>query len=79
MSKFFRGIILLLAVSSGVQAQLKQLTMEDAILNVNTKLAPDNLSQLGWIKNTNSYYYVDNDCPIRYCSPVMMVWCAMKN
>ncbi|OQB65918.1 MAG: Prolyl tripeptidyl peptidase precursor [Bacteroidetes bacterium ADurb.Bin141] len=60
MSKFFGGIILLLAVSSGVQAQLKQLTMEDAILNVNTKLAPDNLSQLGWIKNTNSYYYVDN-------------------
>lgn len=79
MSKFFRGIILLLAVSSGVQAQLKQLTMEDAILNVNTKLAPDNLSQLDGLKTPTAIIMWITDCPIRYCSPVMMVWCAMKN
>ncbi|MFZ7170178.1 MAG: hypothetical protein ACO1G2_08355, partial [Bacteroidota bacterium] len=34
--------------------------MEDAILNAKTNLAPANLSQLGWIKNSISYYYVDN-------------------
>lgn len=43
-----------------LQAQHKKLSMEDAILNARTKLAPANLSQLGWIKNSISYYYVDN-------------------
>ncbi len=40
------------------KAQDKKLTMEDAILNVRTTLAPKNLSQLNWIVNSENYYYV---------------------
>ena len=33
--------------------------MEDAIINVKTTLAPKNLSQLNWIKNSDVYYYIN--------------------
>lgn len=59
MRRFFQALLLLVVSGGSVHAQLQKLTMEDAILNVRTKLAPANLSQLGWVSNTNSYYYVD--------------------
>lgn len=34
--------------------------MEDAIINARTSLAPVKLSQLGWIKNSEKYFYVNN-------------------
>ncbi len=51
---------LALMLSSNVFAQNKKLTMEDAIVNARTTLAPKNLSQLNWIKNSDVYYYVNN-------------------
>lgn len=46
-------------ILSNASAQNKKLTMEDAILNVKTTLAPKNLSQLNWVKNSENYYYVN--------------------
>lgn len=39
-------------------AQQKMLTMEDAMLNAKTTLAPENLRQLQFIKGTNEYVYL---------------------
>ncbi len=52
-------ISFILFPSCSLLAQPKKLTMEDAIINVRTTLAPENLSQLNWIKNSMSYYYVN--------------------
>jgi dipeptidyl-peptidase-4 len=41
-------------------AQTKMLTMEEAVVKQRTTLAPARLKQLGWIKNTDSYYFIDN-------------------
>ncbi|HRR23450.1 MAG TPA: hypothetical protein P5053_03490, partial [Bacteroidia bacterium] len=61
MFRYLLPLIFLISTTSW--AQHKKLSMEDAILNARTKLAPANLSQLGWIKNSISYYYVDNRLP----------------
>ena len=39
-------------------SQKKQLTIEDAMLNARTTLAPENLKQLQFIKGTNEYVYL---------------------
>ena len=39
-------------------AQQKQLTIEDAMINARTTLAPENLKQLQFIKGTNDYVYL---------------------
>ena len=59
MFRYSLPFIFLISTTT-LQAQHKRLSMEDAILNARTRLAPANLSQLGWIKNSISYYYVDN-------------------
>jgi dipeptidyl-peptidase-4 len=54
------GCILLL-ISSTLMAQKKMLSMDDAILKGKTSLAPQNLKQLMWIKNTTDYSYIGLD------------------
>ena len=39
-------------------SQLKQLTIEDAMINARTSLAPENLKQLQFIKGTDDYVYL---------------------
>jgi dipeptidyl-peptidase-4 len=46
------------AILNHSQAQKKQLTIEDAMLNARTSLAPENLKQLQFIKGTNNYVYL---------------------
>jgi dipeptidyl-peptidase-4 len=41
-------------------AQNKMLTMEEAVVKQRTTLAPARLKQMTWIKNSNSYSYIDN-------------------
>ncbi len=43
------------------QAQLKTLTLEDAVNKRNTDLAPSRLSQLMWIPNSNSFSWIVKD------------------
>ncbi|HEY8388253.1 MAG TPA: DPP IV N-terminal domain-containing protein [Parasegetibacter sp.] len=52
------SIILVLSFVTTSFAQKKQLTMEDAFLNARTTLAPENLRQLKWIKNSDYLSYV---------------------
>jgi dipeptidyl-peptidase 4 len=42
-------------------AQTKMLTMEEAVVKQRTTLAPAKLKQLGWIKNSSTYYYVNTN------------------
>lgn len=42
-------------------AQLKQLSMEDAVLRQRSTLAPERLAQLQWIKNSNAYISVKKE------------------
>ncbi len=56
MKKYLLVFFLFLATSSF--AQLQQLTMEEAMLNARTTLAPENLKQLQFIKGTNDYVYI---------------------
>jgi dipeptidyl-peptidase-4 len=44
-------------------AQTKMLTMEEAVVKQKTTLAPARMKQLGWIKNSGSYFYIDNINP----------------
>ena len=39
-------------------SQLKQLSIEDAMINARTSLAPENLKQLQFIKGTDEYIYI---------------------
>ncbi|MBB5439064.1 dipeptidyl-peptidase-4 [Pedobacter sp. AK017] len=50
-------LIYLLAVASGSFAQQQQLSMQDAMSNARTTLAPENLSQLQFIYGTEDYVY----------------------
>ncbi|MCE3279141.1 MAG: dipeptidyl aminopeptidase/acylaminoacyl peptidase [Bacteroidetes bacterium] len=59
MKKFLLLISLLFA-SDIIFAQSKLLTMEEAVVKQKTSLAPARLKQLAWIKNTDTYYYIDN-------------------
>ena len=45
-------------VSVSAFAQEKLLTIEDALINNRTTLAPANLKQLQFIKGTNDYVYI---------------------
>lgn len=58
--KIFKWFLLLLFVTAlQIHPQEKLLTVDDIILNANTKLAPANLKQLNWIPNTNNFAWVD--------------------
>ena len=51
--------IMLLSIAGSTQAQNKQLTLNDAVLN--RSLRPQRLSQMGWVKGTNTAFYVQPD------------------
>ncbi len=51
--------LLLVALSQKSFAQEKLLTMEEAVVKQRGALAPSKLSQLMWVKNTDSYSYVN--------------------
>jgi dipeptidyl-peptidase-4 len=53
--------LILLLTSSTLMAQKKMLSMEDAVVKARTSLAPQNLKQLMWIKNTTDYSYIGSD------------------
>ena len=57
MKKYIAAIIVLL-ISNFSIAQQKMLSMEDAMLNARTTLAPETLKQLQFIKGTNDYVYL---------------------
>ncbi|MFM7015855.1 MAG: hypothetical protein ACKOX3_05940, partial [Bacteroidota bacterium] len=42
-------------------AQKKNLTLDEAVLQQRTTLAPKRLAQLQWVANTDSYSYTDGD------------------
>ncbi|MFN5346594.1 MAG: DPP IV N-terminal domain-containing protein [Bacteroidota bacterium] len=54
-------IALLVIVSTGTFAQKKNLTLDEAVLQQRSTLAPKRLSMLQWVATTNSYSYVDGD------------------
>lgn len=56
MKKIFSLVLIFISITAG--AQQKMLTMQDAMLNARTTLAPENLRQLQFIKGTNDYVYV---------------------
>jgi len=60
MKKIINLLLLISFIVSSIKvlAQDKILTMEDAILKANTTLAPENLQNLTWIPNSNSYSYI---------------------
>ena len=57
MKRYIAAIIVLL-ISNFLSAQQKMLSMEDAMINARTTLAPENLRQLQFIKGTNDYVYL---------------------
>ena len=59
MKKIFFCPILFLFIVSSSFAQNKLFTMDDAVLNGRTFLAPKRLNQLMWIKGSNNYSYVE--------------------
>lgn len=46
---------------NALSAQTKMLTMEEAVVKQKTTLAPARLKQLGWVKNSSLYSYIDNN------------------
>ena len=52
------AFIIFLVISNLVTAQQKMLTMEDAMVNARTTLAPETLKQLQFIKGTSDYVYL---------------------
>ena len=54
-------LIITICLANYIQAQQKLLTIEDAMLNARTSLAPENLKQLQFIKGTNNYVYLKKD------------------
>ena len=57
MKKLLFSLTLSFSVLAGY-AQLKQLSMDDAMVNARTTLAPENLKQLQFIKGTNEYVFL---------------------
>ncbi|MFZ1528031.1 MAG: alpha/beta fold hydrolase [Ferruginibacter sp.] len=57
MKKFLFLLLIAFACITGF-AQLKDLTIQEAMLNARTTLAPENLRQLQFIKGTNDYVYL---------------------
>ncbi len=56
--KVFIAVFILLSVNFSF-AQLKQLSMADAMINARTILAPENYKQLQFIKGTNDYVFLN--------------------
>src|SRR5436190_3851260 len=50
--------LLALVLTASSFAQQKTLTMEDAMINSRTTLAPENLRQLQFVKGTDDYIYL---------------------
>jgi len=59
MKKITLFILLLVSISQTSIAQEKLLTMEEAVVKQRSTLAPSKLIQLMWVKNTDSYSYVN--------------------
>ncbi len=57
MKKFSFLFLVVFSAFAGV-AQLKNLSIQEAMLNARTTLAPENLRQLQFIKGTNDYVYL---------------------
>ncbi|MBC7535743.1 MAG: DPP IV N-terminal domain-containing protein [Ferruginibacter sp.] len=57
MKRFFI-FLFILVITLQLCAQEKMLTMEDAMLNARTTLAPENLPQLQFVKGTADYIYL---------------------
>jgi dipeptidyl-peptidase-4 len=57
MKQLFFSFLFSISITS-LFAQQKQLTIEDAMVNARTTLAPENLKQLQFIKGTNDYVYL---------------------
>jgi dipeptidyl-peptidase-4 len=57
MKRIFVSVLFVMSVHLGF-AQLKQLTMEEAMLKARTTLAPANLKQIQFIQGTNEYTYL---------------------
>lgn len=58
--KYWIFALLLISVSTNAWTQDKELTLEDAIVNRYRNLAPDYVSGLQWIPNSNLYTYRDD-------------------
>jgi dipeptidyl-peptidase-4 len=58
MKKIFSFLFVLISLTTS--AQQKMLTMQDALVNNRTTLAPENLRQLQFIKGTDDYIYLKN-------------------
>ena len=59
MKKLLLITSVFIAFTQTANAQTKSLTMEEAVVKQRTTLAPAKLPQLMWIKNSNSYSYVN--------------------
>ena len=57
MKQLFFSFLFSISITS-LFSQQKQLTIEDAMVNARTTLAPENLKQLQFIKGTNDYVYL---------------------
>jgi dipeptidyl-peptidase-4 len=53
-------LLLIISFPAVCYSQNKNLTIEDAVLNIKTSLAPKKLSSLQWIKGADAYSYVDS-------------------
>ncbi|MEQ1555085.1 MAG: DPP IV N-terminal domain-containing protein, partial [Ferruginibacter sp.] len=56
MKKIFLSLFVIISVAT--VAQQKVLTMQDAMLNARTSLAPENMRQLQFLKGTEEYAYI---------------------
>jgi dipeptidyl-peptidase-4 len=52
-------LLFFILVASSLVAQEKMLTLDNTVFGSRDGLAPQRLEQLGWIANTNEYYYID--------------------
>ncbi|MEO5642560.1 MAG: DPP IV N-terminal domain-containing protein [Bacteroidia bacterium] len=52
-------LLLFILAASSLIAQEKMLTLDNTVFGSRDGLAPQRLSQLNWIANTNEYYYID--------------------
>ena len=60
MRKSVVAFVLLLFISSGLIAQKKSFTIEEAVIDSYFALQPENLTQLKWIPDTYEYSFIDN-------------------
>jgi len=57
--------LLVLMVPAMAFAQKKQITLEEAVMQQRTTLAPKRLAQLQWVKGSNDYSYVEKNVLMR--------------